>query len=380
MTRQRAFVVWTATILMTSTLASAQVAAPAPGAWETPACRRIVGTSGVTFTSDDGATLASTTLRLRGTTSTLGLAALDVPNVLLAVQDRTLLRSANAGCRWTSLGDIPSVSDGFPLFLTAAPGGRAYAWADNRPDLARVDGTVVTPLRAPVASIIGLAADGTNGDVVRLAGDDGTVWESTDGGGRWSQMMALPSDAGVLFAYRAAFDPSNLDHIVFGTAVAGAFVTHDGGKNWTTSAGFNPTGGSANVFQVIFSPADPRVVWAMGLNFAEYDAGDPSEGKHIYRSTDGGDTFTAVVTKSADVTLVNGPVMAAHPTDADVLYFVFGTGFANYGTDLFRYDAATATLTHTHNAYDGVDAIAFNPTDPSFLYLGLTQEIIGAVP
>ena len=340
--------------------------------WETPSCRRIVGTGAVTFTSDEGATLAPTTQRLRGTSYTLGLVALDAPDVLLAVQDRTLLRSANAGCRWTNLGTIPSFSDSFPLYLTAAPGERAYAWADHREDLARIDGTQISVLLSPVPVIVGLGADPVNGDIVRLAGGDGSIWESTDGGGRWSLLGTLPK--GISSTYRAAFDPADLDHIVFGTVQAGAFVSNDGALTWTQSIGFAPVGSMSNVFQTVISPADGMVVWAMGLNFAEYDAGDPSQGKHIYRSTDGGATFSPVVDNSGNVTLVNGPVMAAHPTDASVLYFIFGTGFANYGTDLFRYDAGTASLTHTHNAYDRVGAIAFSPADPSYMYLGLSQD------
>ena len=360
------------TLLPIAGLAAGQTDNLPSQTWETPSCRRVVGTPAVTFTSDEGATLTPTATRLRGTTYTLGLVTLDAPNVLLAVQDRTLLRSTTAGCRWTNLGTIPSFSDSFPLYLTAAPGDRAYAWADHREDLARIDGTQVSTLLSPVSSIVGVGADPDNGDIVRVTGGDGSVWESTDAGGRWSLLGTLPK--GVFSAYRAAFDPANLDHIVFGTAQAGAYVSNDGALSWTQSTGFAPAGVSANVFQAVISPADGRVVWAMGLNFAEYDAGDPSEGKHIYLSTDGGATFVPVVDKSATVTLVNGPLMAAHPTDTSVLYFVFGTGFANYGTDLFRYDASTASLTRTHNTYDRVGAIAFSPADPSYLYLGLSQD------
>ena len=74
---------------------------------------------------------------------------------------------------------------------------------------------------------------------------------------------------------------------------------------------------------------------------------------------------------SAEVTLINGPTMAAHPTDPNVLYFVFGTYYADYGTDLFRYDASTKTLTMTHNRHHDVNAIAFAPGDPDIMYLGL---------
>jgi hypothetical protein len=71
------------------------------------------------------------------------------------------------------------------------------------------------------------------------------------------------------------------------------------------------------------------------------------------------------------VHLVNGPIMAAHPRNPDILYFVFGTYFQGYGTDLFRYNAVTRMLSVTHSQWDKIDAIAFDPNDPALMYLGL---------
>ena len=61
----------------------------------------------------------------------------------------------------------------------------------------------------------------------------------------------------------------------------------------------------------------------MGIDIAQHDNGAPSEGRHIYRSIDGGFTFKAVVKQTASVTRRNGPVMVAHPTKNNVL---FGSG------------------------------------------------------
>jgi hypothetical protein len=57
-----------------------------------------------------------------------------------------------------------------------------------------------------------------------------------------------------------------------------------------------------------------------------------------------------------------------------VLYFVFGSYFNDYGTDLYRYDHVIGQVTKTHNAYDEVSAIVASPADPNLLYLGLTVE------
>jgi hypothetical protein len=163
---------------------------------------------------------------------------------------------------------------------------------------------------------------------------------------------------------------------VVGTMVGGAYVTTDAGRSWTKATGTSATGGNSNIFNVVISPVSSDVVWAEGIDLDESAKNVPSEGRHIFQSHDGGFTFTPVVDKSADVVLTNGPTMAAHPTDANVLYFVFGTSFGGYGTDLYRFDGMNGQVTKTHNAYHGIDAFAFNPAVPSVMYLGLVREEI----
>ncbi|NUR71273.1 MAG: dispase autolysis-inducing protein, partial [Hamadaea sp.] len=57
----------------------------------------------------------------------------------------------------------------------------------------------------------------------------------------------------------------------------------------------------------------------------------------------------------------------------DVVYFEYGTWFANYGTDLYAYDAGTGRLSTGHSGQDGINAITFNPAFPQVLYLGLVE-------
>lgn len=154
-------------------------------------------------------------------------------------------------------------------------------------------------------------------------------------------------------------------------------MTCDGGRTWTRSTGLSSTAGNANAFSIAISPADPAVVWVEGLDLAESDAHAAGDGRYVYRSTDGGVRFAPVVTQSGDVTLVNGAVMAAHPIDPGVVYFVFGSSYAAYGTDLYRYDATAEMVTKTHNEYDDIDAVAFSPADPALLYVGLATEDTG---
>jgi photosystem II stability/assembly factor-like uncharacterized protein len=343
--------------------------------WRPPHCTMVKGTYAVTFTADEGATLAATDPAPAGINDhNFGLVALQTPNILLAVHNRSLQRSTDAGCRWTILGEIDSFADSFPPNVTAAPGRRAYVWANGRNDLARIDGITITYLKSPVSGIVGLAADRGNAKRVRLGGDNGTLWESTDGGASWRQIGKTLPNAPPLI-YHAEFDRKNLEHVLFAVAASGAYVTDDGGNTWSKSSGLSSTGtGKVNVFRIVASSSQPRTIWAMGIDLAEADARMPSDGRHIYLSRDGGITFKAVVDQSADVSLVNGPTMAAHPTDSHILYFVFGSSYQKYGTDLYRYDDRTHKITKAHNGHDEINAIAFNPADPKVMYLGLAWE------
>jgi hypothetical protein len=282
-------------------------------------------------------------------------------NVVFAWHRDDLLVSHDAGCTYQVLATFSDWD--FPPSLAAGRSlDRLYVWSDNRQYLIRFsdDGTV--KLKPPVA-FIGFAVDANNSMHVRGGGDDGSVWDSRDAGDTWTLIGRL--EGGAIGYYRFAFDPSDLEHIVAGTVGAGAFVSRDGGSTWTHAAGFAER---SNVFNLVVSPADGNRVWAMGLDLA-------GGARHIFQSEDGGASYAAVVDDvDGDVNLINGPVMAAHPTRRDVLYFVFGTRFQGYGTDLFRWDAGTRMLTRTHNDHHDINAIAFSTIDPNLIYLGFEVE------
>jgi len=343
-----------ALLLLFAAFANAAPRRRAVGSEAFPPCA-IANGPAVTFSRDGGVTVARRAQALRGIGYTYGVAVLDGGRTILAAHNDVVSLSRDGGCSWEFVGNVAG-PDLFPPSITAAPDGGAYIWSDNRQILARYSAAGLAALKAP-AAIVGLATDSTR---VRLAGDDGAIWTSTDAGQSFERTGSAPP-ASLSFVYRGAFDPANLDHVLVGTPVSGAFVTFDGGRNWQQAGGI---GAGFNAFNLVVSPADGNVVWAMALRTAD-------SSRHIFRSTDGGRTFAAVVDAGNGVTLVNGPVMAAHPTNRDVLYFVFGTFFQDYGTDLFRFDAATGNLRLSHHEFDDVNAIAFSPLDPDLMYFGL---------
>jgi hypothetical protein len=360
------------TLLITLPAVAAPKRRPSSPPASFPQCSMITGSPAVTFTRNEGASLTRTALALTGIGYTYGLTAVD-ENTLVAVHKSDLLISNDAGCTWNVVTQLDGPE--FPPRVAAGSDGRIYAWSDNRQWTVRYDDRGAFRLKQPV-HFVGFAVDPLNPDHIRGGGHDGSsangsIWDSRDGGETWEHVAPVPRGA---LIYRFVFDPQNLDHVVLGTLTQGSFVSFDGGRTWTPSEGIRGSRGT-NVFEFAVSPVDTNVIWAMGIDMAESDAGVPSHGRHIYRSTNGGLTFTPVLDEEPGVKLINGPTMAAHPTNPDVLYFVFGTHVMNYGTDLFRYDASSDELTMTHNDHHGINAITFSPKDPRVMYLGL--EVVG---
>lgn len=333
--------------------------------WQPPACDMVTGTGAVTFSHDQGATLAPMDQQIVPVTYTFGLVALGKPGFMLAGSGQQILASTDAGCSWHSIG---AAGDGNSpaVRLVAAGDTRAYGFGDNNSIVVRVDDEVVTTLKAPGApdGIVGLGVDPDDPDHVRVGDASGQLWDSTDAGVVWNPLGTLPD--GVI-AYRVAFDPRDIDHVAVGSLAAGVQSSFDGGAEWHKATGLGS--GEANGFNLVVSPADGDIVWVEGLDLEDPD---DATSRHIWRSEDGGLTFAAVV-DSADATLYNGNHLFAHPTDPDVLYFVFGSNFQGHGTDLYRYDHADAGITMTHNKWHDT-VITFLPGDPGWIYLGLSIE------
>ena len=338
--------------------------------WTLPECRSIDGAPNVTMTKNEGRKLAKTAGRMVQYSYAFGLVPLGTPDTLLAAVGSQILRSTDVGCTWKPLADLTGKTHNSLLLLEPAGADRAYGWAVNGNAFVTIAGDSTRVVWVEGSGMTGLVVSRDDPRHLRFSDTEGTIRESRDGGKTWSTSGVLAGH----FVYRMIFDPANLDHVVAGTMSDGAFTSYDGGHTWQPASGLAAPGVSENIFNVVMSPANPDVVWAQGINMAEADAHAPSEGRHVYRSSDGGLTFKPVVDQDHRVTLTNGPLMVPHPTDDAVLYFVFGTSFMGYGTDLYRYDQHTHDVTLTHNPYSEISAITFHPGRPDIMYLGLAND------
>lgn len=345
-----------------------------PAGWALPACTTPTGAPGVAFGPGFGKTLQiSATPLSPGKTYTMGLAALQPPGVMLAEHAGTFYRSTDSGCTWTSVGAAPSS----PMRIVPGKGDRAYAFYDNGAELARIDGATVNTLKSPVANILGIGTDRSQHDVVRVGDTLGQLWHSADGGNLWLKIgkPAVTSGSG----YRVAFSPLNPDRVLFGTMTSGLWLTVDAAKTWTQVT-FTGAMAPANIngMNAVFSPLDDSVAWAMAIDLTE-GLKQPSKtnGKYIWRSTDGGTSFTKIVAhlSNNDVTITNGVHLIPDATDLKVVRWTFGTCFSGYGTNIYRAVAKpTVELTWVNHPVAGLVELIHHPADPTLLVLGMRGD------
>lgn len=328
---------------------------------------------------------------------TWGLTALDIPNVVLASAQGQIWATINDGCSWSSIG---TTDPGGLYKIEAGPIGYAYAWVENSSGIGPTAGIYqihnnppgsanfdVQFRPAPVDPMLGFGVDRFNPHHIRTARADGQLQESFDGGQSWVR-IGVPAVATTSLAYVFEFDPNDLDHVVFGRATDGAFVTFDGGDTWTQSNGLKtlPHRGN-NFFSATISPLDGNIVFGRGIDLGENGLpGDPppppSNGNHIYASTDGGLNFFPVLSQGTGggepgegVFMQNQPVMKSDWNIPTKFHYLFSTSCVFGGTYFYSYDLntgiiETAIADETNGCIPKARQFEWSRTTPGALLMG----------
>ena len=121
------------------------------------------------------------------------------------------------------------------------------------------------------------------------------LYRSTDGGDNWTKIPGFDSSEHIA---RIAIDPTNSNNIFVAVPGAlwsnsshrGLYRSTDGGKTWTKSLYISDKAGCA---EVIIDPQNPKTVYASTWEFRRqpfaFNSGGPGSG--MYKSTDGGATW-----------------------------------------------------------------------------------------
>ncbi|MCG8466677.1 MAG: sialidase [Gemmatimonadetes bacterium] len=165
-----------------------------------------------------------------------------------------------------------------------------------------------------------------------------------------------------------AGEPGNPDVYYVGAASGGVWRTTDGGAAWEPVFDDQP---ASSIGALAVAPSDPNVIWAgTGETFIRANI---SLGNGIYRSTDGGDSWTHL---GLDATGRIGRVVV-HPEDPGVVY-ACALGHT-YGPQeergVFRTedDGATWERVLFVDVETGCADLVIDPTNPRILFAGMWQ-------
>ena len=145
----------------------------------------------------------------------------------------------------------------------------------------------------------------------------GGVWKTTDGGNRWTPVFDHASPLGSIGAVAVA--ASNPDVIYVGTGESapredasfgdGMWKSTDAGKTWA-HIGLDDT---RHIARIVIDPHNPDLVLAA----AQGHIYGPNEQRGVFRSTDGGRTWTKVLYKDA----LSGAIeLAADPDNPSTMF------------------------------------------------------------
>ena len=169
-------------------------------------------------------------------------------------------------------------------------------------------------------------------------------------------------------AVAAAGSAARRDEYWMGTTGGGVFKTSDGGHTWTAAAD-KYFGGTVGAIAV--SASNPDVVY---VGTGEYPLrGNVSHGDGVFRTSDGGRTWTSL--GLADTRQISKVVV--HPTNPDVAWVAaLGHAFGpNHGRGIYKTSDGGKTWTHVLFVNDstGASDLAMDPSNPDVLYAAFWQ-------
>lgn len=273
------------------------------------------------------------------------------------------LKQIPANARLNALAQAKKISSRAPLKPNAPL--VTGVWANIGPTPIN-SGATFPPLtfNAVTGRVTAIAVDPTRSNTVYVGGAQGGVWKTTDGGTTWDQ---LTDQQATLAIGSIALAPSSPNTIYVGTGEgdvscdsyfgAGILKSTDGGVSWTLvgQSAFN----QLSISKIVVHPTDPNTLYAsamygyVGMG-CDYAPAFPSGG--VWKSTDGGTTWSKVFTASGSNDLVMDP-------QAPTTLFV-----ANYYGGLARTTNGGSTwsqLTNGLPAASSVDRYALTLSRPS---------------
>ena len=166
---------------------------------------------------------------------------------------------------------------------------------------------------------------------------------------------------------------SDFSHVVLASASGGVFKSINAGTTWTP---IFADYGAASIGDVAIFQPDPDILW-VGTG-EECIRNTVSWGDGLYKSTDGGETFTKVGLENS-YTIAS---IVTHPTDPDVVWVAAGGMAWAYGGDRGVFKTTDGGRTWTKltnglpdNEITGASDLVIDPSNPDILYAGMWDRL-----
>lgn len=215
-----------------------------------------------------------------------------------------------------------------------------------------------------------LAAHPTDANYLFSANEDGLFF-TTDGGNTWNKA----NDDGFDLIGKAddvTFDANGIAHVIYqGKYLRSIDATNP--QNLTEPSMDLPSSGSVLRGVIAVAPSDPNKIYIY------YSRSGSSEMLGVYRSTDGGDTFTQIAGEGSD--LFNPPgsqgnynlCIAVNPANPDLIYIGGQLDAWSWRSTTGAWDQIAISFGgELFSRYVHADHhwFAFHPTNPDILYFG----------
>jgi len=177
------------------------------------------------------------------------------------------------------------------------------------------------PWRAIGPAVMGgriddVAVDERNPSVIYVGAASGGVWKTINAGTTWTPLFDRQSVSSI---GDVALAPSNPEIVWVGTGEPnnrqsstfgdGVYRSNDGGRNWA-HVGLHD---SHHIGRVVIDPSDPDIVFVAALG----RLWGPNKERGVFKTTDGGRTWTNVLFINEDTGVVD---MVIDPQNREVLY------------------------------------------------------------
>lgn len=246
-----------------------------------------------------------------------------------------------------------------------------------------------------------IAVDPTDPDIVYVGGAQGGVWKTVDGGANWTPLSDdQPSLAIGAIAIENSMASCGLSGpcqtIYVGTGEqtfsigsyygAGILKSTDGGASWQHIPGPFATvasiaTGGARISSLAIRPGTSGATAELLAGVQILFSADSGASSGIYRSVDGGQTWTQVPSASGAV----GTDVLFHPSDPNIAYAALGTPFligqpaqVDPQNGIYKSVDGGATWTPRNTglpANRGRIRLAIAPSNPNVLFAAITDPI-----